>query len=78
MTPRSLECLERCLPAIDDRTGAPLRVLGHATTTNYEVFEVAETAVVDGMDGARRFIVSVKGDLSQALLVPVSPLKDAA
>lgn len=78
MSARSLECLELCLPVLDERTSEPLRVLGHATTARYEVFEVAETAVAVGASGAQRFVVSVRDDLSQALVVPMTPVLDAA
>lgn len=78
MSPRSLECLELCLPVLDERTSEPLRVLGHATTVGYEVFEVVEIPAAAGAPGARRFVVSVRHDLSQALVVPLTPLPAAA
>ena len=78
MTPRALRCLERCLPALDERTSSPLRVLGHATSTLHEVFEVVEVAGQHDATTRLRFIVSVRGDLSEALLVPMSSLRAAA
>lgn len=78
MSRRSLECLELCLPMLDDRTSERLLVLGHATTARYEVFEVAEAAAAAGTPGAQRFVVSVRNDLSQALVVPMTPLPAVA
>lgn len=78
MSARSMTCLERCLPALDDRTSSPLRVLGHNSTPLYEVFEVEETVNRDGEEGARRFIVSVRADRSHAVFVPLAPLRAAA
>lgn len=74
MTPRALRCLERCLSALDGRTSAPLRLLGHATSPLHEVFEVTEITEGGRAAEARRFLVSVRGDLSATLLVPLSPL----
>jgi hypothetical protein len=63
---------------LDARTSEPLRVLGHATTPGYEVFEVVETAAAAGTPAAQRFVISVRGDLSQALVVPMTPVSEAA
>lgn len=74
MTPRASRCLERCLSALDDRTSAPLCLLGHSTSPLHEVFEVTEITEGGRAAEARRFLVSVHRDLSAALLVPLSPL----
>jgi len=78
MTLRALRCLERCLPALDDRTSAPLRVLGHLSAPLHEVFEVTEAHARGHTGEARRFLVSVHEDLSAALVVPLSPLSHSA
>jgi hypothetical protein len=70
---RAQSCLEQCLPVIDEKTTSPLRVLGHATTDHHEVFEVSETA-----SERKRFVLSVRLDMTQALLVELSPLAAAA
>lgn len=67
MTSRAAGCLALGLSALEDRTDAPLRVLGHATSPGHEVFEVEEAFEL-GDDG-QRFIVSVEAEGRDALLI---------
>jgi hypothetical protein len=76
MTRRAARCLERGLRALDARSDAALRVVGHAATRRHEVFEVEE-AVPTGA-GGRRFLVSVSADGADALVLPMATGRAAA
>jgi hypothetical protein len=67
MTERAAGCLALGLSALEDRTDAPLRVLGHSSSRGHEVFEVEEAFEL-GADG-RRYLVSVAAEGSDALLI---------
>lgn len=77
LTTRARGCLVQGLEALDRHTEAPLRLLGHASRGEHEVFEMREEYEI-GPCG-RRFIVSVDRDRREAMLVPLGTApRDAA
>lgn len=58
MTPAAVRCLARGLDALAAWTDAPLRVKGHSSGRDCEVFDVVEEPEL-GLPG-RRFLVSVE------------------
>jgi hypothetical protein len=70
MTARAAGCLARGLAVLDDRTDAPLRVVGHASLARHEIFEVEEAFELGS--GGRRFLMSVDAEARDALLLPMT------